>query len=102
MTRDDLLNLRQRILANNELLIRARQQAGGLVNPTLAATDKNKYTKCCAATLSHLLIDGLGLDLQPTAQALKLAYILEQEVGLVRVPLGRELLPGDIGVVTEW
>lgn len=84
------------ILEDNELLRSARKKAGKLVNNNSA-----DMTNCCAATLSYLLIDGLSLNLRPTTRAMKLAYILERELGFQVIQTTEAILPGDVGVVDE-
>jgi hypothetical protein len=96
MNNEDLIKLCKAILDDNEVLLSARRKAGKLINDDTAVM-KN----CCAATLSYLLIDVLKLDLMPTARAMKLAYILENEIGLQVIGASDEIMAGDIGVVNQ-
>lgn len=96
MTAVNMLALKNAILNDTNSLKLARKKAGKLVNGNTA-----DMTNCCAATLSYLLIDCISIPLRPTTRALKLAFILEKELGFQIIGASDPILPGDVGVVDE-
>lgn len=91
-----MLNLVNSIIENNNILIEARKKAGIHVN-----NDSKNMKNCCASTLSYLLLNVPSLSLRPTARAMKLAYMLETEIGFSRVGINETINVGDIGIVDQ-
>ncbi len=89
-------SLVQKIISNNEILTNAQRKAGNFVH-----NDPKNLKVCCAATLSFLLIDNLNLSMSPQDRALKLAYILKEELGYRVIETDQDIKVGDVGVVNQ-
>lgn len=93
LTQNELTALVKAITPNT--IESARWKARQLVHGSGSRSNENT----CAATLSYLLIDLVGLDMPPQRRAMKLAYILERDFAFERVGLEAGQRPGDVGVV---